>query len=57
MDNEPTDPYGKRKIESDSQIDDYLRSLNKKFETDKDTIRIFGNNKTLLEFLVITPKI
>ncbi|MBA0610541.1 hypothetical protein Godav_011368 [Gossypium davidsonii] len=34
---------GKRKIESDSQIDDYLRSLNKDFEIDKDTVRIFGN--------------
>ncbi|MBA0850536.1 hypothetical protein Goshw_000999, partial [Gossypium schwendimanii] len=29
MDTETTDPYGKRKIESDSQTDDYLRSLNK----------------------------
>ncbi|MFQ6625929.1 hypothetical protein Gotur_005243 [Gossypium turneri] len=32
---------GKRKIESYSQIDDYLRSLNKDFEIDKDTVRIF----------------
>ncbi|MFQ6668491.1 hypothetical protein Gotur_034113 [Gossypium turneri] len=44
MDTEPIDPYGKRKIESDSQTDDYLRSLNKNFGIDKDTIRIFGNN-------------
>ncbi|MFQ6655566.1 hypothetical protein Gotur_026071, partial [Gossypium turneri] len=29
--------------ESDSQTDDYLRSLNKNFEIDNDTIRIFGN--------------
>ncbi|MBA0640542.1 hypothetical protein Goklo_023470, partial [Gossypium klotzschianum] len=43
MDIETTDLYGKRKIESDSQIDDYLRSLNKDFEIDKDTVRIFGN--------------
>ncbi|MBA0876726.1 hypothetical protein Goshw_000570, partial [Gossypium schwendimanii] len=43
MDTEPTDPYGKRKLESDNQTDDYLRSLNKDFEIDKDTIKIFGN--------------
>ncbi|MFQ6648742.1 hypothetical protein Gotur_021127 [Gossypium turneri] len=43
MDTEPTDPYGKRKIESDSQTNDYLRTFNKDFEIDKDTIRIFGN--------------
>ncbi|MBA0618554.1 hypothetical protein Godav_027875, partial [Gossypium davidsonii] len=29
MDTEPTDPYGKRKIDSDIQTDDYLRSYNK----------------------------
>ncbi|MFQ6668478.1 hypothetical protein Gotur_034113 [Gossypium turneri] len=29
MDTEPTDPYGKTKIESDSQTDDYLRKPNK----------------------------
>ncbi|MBA0761384.1 hypothetical protein Gotri_024038, partial [Gossypium trilobum] len=34
MDTETTDPYGKRKIKSDSQTDDYLRSLNKDFEID-----------------------
>ncbi|MFQ6668243.1 hypothetical protein Gotur_033968 [Gossypium turneri] len=43
MDTEPTDPYGQRKIESDNQTDDYLKSLNKYFEIDKDTVRIFGN--------------
>ncbi|MBA0608815.1 hypothetical protein Godav_020996, partial [Gossypium davidsonii] len=42
MDTETIDPYGKRKIELDSQTDDYLRSLNKDFEIDKDTTRIFG---------------
>ncbi|MFQ6648749.1 hypothetical protein Gotur_021127, partial [Gossypium turneri] len=34
MDTEPTDPYGKRKIESDSQTNDYLRTFNKDFEID-----------------------
>ncbi|MBA0757561.1 hypothetical protein Gotri_020653 [Gossypium trilobum] len=43
MDTEPRDLYGKRKIESDNQTDDYLRSLNKDFEIDKNTVRIFGN--------------
>ncbi|MFQ6666573.1 hypothetical protein Gotur_032881 [Gossypium turneri] len=43
MDIEPTDPYGKRKIESDNQTYDYVRSLNKDFEIDKNTVRIFGN--------------
>ncbi|MBA0619048.1 hypothetical protein Godav_028291 [Gossypium davidsonii] len=43
MNSKKTDPNGKRKIESDSQTDDYLRSLNKDFEIDKDTVRIFGN--------------
>ncbi|MFQ6636569.1 hypothetical protein Gotur_013086, partial [Gossypium turneri] len=37
MDIETTNPYRKRKIKSDSQTDDYLRSLNKDFEIDKDT--------------------
>ncbi|MBA0652274.1 hypothetical protein Goklo_019543, partial [Gossypium klotzschianum] len=32
MDTDRTDPYGKRKIESDLQNDDYLRSFNKEFE-------------------------
>ncbi|MBA0666030.1 hypothetical protein Goklo_002487, partial [Gossypium klotzschianum] len=44
MDTESTDLYGKRKIESDNRIDDYLRSLNKDFKIDKDTVQIFGNN-------------
>ncbi|MBA0864050.1 hypothetical protein Goshw_029271, partial [Gossypium schwendimanii] len=35
MDTKPTDPYGKRKLESENQTDDYLRSLNKDFEIDK----------------------
>ncbi|MBA0671166.1 hypothetical protein Goklo_023964, partial [Gossypium klotzschianum] len=43
MDIEPTDPYGKRKIDSDIQIDDYLRSYNKDFEKVENTTRIFGN--------------
>ncbi|MBA0672609.1 hypothetical protein Goklo_025016 [Gossypium klotzschianum] len=43
MDTDSTDPYGKRKIDPDNQTDDYLRSLKKNFEIDKDTIRIFGN--------------
>ncbi|MBA0854985.1 hypothetical protein Goshw_007537, partial [Gossypium schwendimanii] len=37
MDTEPTDPYGKRKIESDIQADDYLRSYNKDFEKVENT--------------------
>ncbi|MBA0634513.1 hypothetical protein Godav_025605, partial [Gossypium davidsonii] len=40
MDIEPTDPYGKRKIDSDIQIDDYLRSYNKDFEKVENTTRI-----------------
>ncbi|MBA0637599.1 hypothetical protein Godav_029647 [Gossypium davidsonii] len=32
MDTKQTDLYGKRKIESDLQKDDYLRSFNKDFE-------------------------
>ncbi|MFQ6624069.1 hypothetical protein Gotur_003258 [Gossypium turneri] len=52
MDIETTDPYGKRKIESDSQTDDYLRSLNKDFEIDKDTTRIFGKPYIKIEFLL-----
>ncbi|MFQ6668480.1 hypothetical protein Gotur_034113 [Gossypium turneri] len=40
MDTEPIDPYGKRKIESDSQTDDYLRSLNKNFGIDKIRMKI-----------------
>ncbi|MBA0854984.1 hypothetical protein Goshw_007537 [Gossypium schwendimanii] len=43
MDTEPTDPYGKRKIESDIQADDYLRSYNKDFEKVENTTWIFGN--------------
>ncbi|MBA0772672.1 hypothetical protein Gotri_008012, partial [Gossypium trilobum] len=43
MDIEPTDPYRKRKLESNNQTDDYLRSLNKDFEIDKETIRILCN--------------
>ncbi|MFQ6653492.1 hypothetical protein Gotur_024870 [Gossypium turneri] len=43
MDIEPTDPYGKRKIYSDIQTDDYLRSYNKDFEKVENTTRIFGN--------------
>ncbi|MBA0745449.1 hypothetical protein Gogos_008024, partial [Gossypium gossypioides] len=41
MDIELTDPYGKRKIESDIQIDDYLRYYNKDFEKVENTTRIF----------------
>ncbi|MFQ6625970.1 hypothetical protein Gotur_006059, partial [Gossypium turneri] len=43
MDTDPTDSYGKRKIESDIQIDAYLRSSNKDFEKVENTTRIFGN--------------
>ncbi|MFQ6634690.1 hypothetical protein Gotur_010395, partial [Gossypium turneri] len=43
MDTEPTDPYGKRKIDTDIQTDDYLRSCNKDFEKVENTTRIFGN--------------
>ncbi|MFQ6623863.1 hypothetical protein Gotur_003909, partial [Gossypium turneri] len=43
MDIVPTDPYGKRKIDSDIQTDDYLRSYNKDFEKVENTSRIFGN--------------
>ncbi|KAK5770392.1 hypothetical protein PVK06_046542 [Gossypium arboreum] len=43
MDIEQIDPYGKRELESDIQKDDYLRTLNKDFETVENTTRIFGN--------------
>ncbi|MBA0625169.1 hypothetical protein Godav_010400, partial [Gossypium davidsonii] len=43
MDTDQTDPYGKRKIESDLQNDDYQRSFNKDFENFKNATRIFGN--------------
>ncbi|MFQ6635124.1 hypothetical protein Gotur_010801 [Gossypium turneri] len=43
MDNDQTDPYGKRKIESNLQNDDYLRSFNKDFDKVENTTRIFGN--------------
>ncbi|MBA0853344.1 hypothetical protein Goshw_016226, partial [Gossypium schwendimanii] len=40
MDTEPTDSYGKRKIELDIQTDAYLRSFNKDFEKVENTTRI-----------------
>ncbi|MBA0636507.1 hypothetical protein Godav_021926 [Gossypium davidsonii] len=43
MDTNQTDPYGKRKIESDFQNDDYLRFFNKDFEKVENTTRILGN--------------
>ncbi|MFQ6625969.1 hypothetical protein Gotur_006059, partial [Gossypium turneri] len=44
MDTDPTDSYGKRKIESDIQIDAYLRSSNKDFEkVENTTKKITGN--------------
>ncbi|MBA0570093.1 hypothetical protein Golob_003779, partial [Gossypium lobatum] len=43
MDTEQTNPYGKRKIESDLQKDDYLRTFNKEFEKVENTTRIFDN--------------
>ncbi|KAK5772822.1 hypothetical protein PVK06_049119 [Gossypium arboreum] len=43
MDTDQIDPYGKRKLEPDIQKDDYLRALNKDFETIENTTRIFGN--------------
>ncbi|MFQ6622442.1 hypothetical protein Gotur_002221, partial [Gossypium turneri] len=36
MDTEPPDPRGKRKLESDSLKDDYLRFSNKDFEFDNE---------------------
>ncbi|MBA0639459.1 hypothetical protein Goklo_022492, partial [Gossypium klotzschianum] len=41
MDIDQTDSYEKRKIESDLQNDDYLRSFNKDYEKVKNTTRIF----------------
>ncbi|MBA0742357.1 hypothetical protein Gogos_015425 [Gossypium gossypioides] len=45
MDTDQTDhdPHGKRKLESDFQKDDYLRSFHKNDEQDENTTRIFGN--------------
>ncbi|MBA0604559.1 hypothetical protein Godav_017210, partial [Gossypium davidsonii] len=43
MDIDQTDSYEKRKIESDLQNDDYLRSFNKDYEKVENTTRIFGN--------------
>ncbi|MFQ6619562.1 hypothetical protein Gotur_000646 [Gossypium turneri] len=43
MDTDQTDPHGKRRIESDLQKDDYLRSFNKDYEKVENTTRIFGN--------------
>ncbi|MBA0733229.1 hypothetical protein Gogos_017264, partial [Gossypium gossypioides] len=43
MDTDKTDPYGKRKIEPNLQINDYLRSFNKDYEKVENTTRIFGN--------------
>ncbi|MBA0640349.1 hypothetical protein Goklo_023295, partial [Gossypium klotzschianum] len=56
MDTEPTDPYGKRKIESDNQTDDYLRSLNKDFEINKYTVRIFGNKTENIDTNDVKPE-
>ncbi|MFQ6630851.1 hypothetical protein Gotur_008515, partial [Gossypium turneri] len=56
MDTKQTDPYGKRKIESDNQTDDYLRSLNKNFEIDSNTIRIFGNNTENIATTKVKPE-
>ncbi|MBA0634725.1 hypothetical protein Godav_025903, partial [Gossypium davidsonii] len=41
MDTDQTDPYGKRKIESNLQNDDYLISFNKNFKKVENTTRIF----------------
>ncbi|MFQ6620509.1 hypothetical protein Gotur_001122 [Gossypium turneri] len=43
MDTDKTYLYGKRKIESDLQKDDYLRSFNKNLEKVENTTRIIGN--------------
>ncbi|MBA0765100.1 hypothetical protein Gotri_014354 [Gossypium trilobum] len=43
MDTDQTDPYGKRKIESDLQKYDYLRFFNKDFEKVENTTRILRN--------------
>ncbi|MFQ6636565.1 hypothetical protein Gotur_013086 [Gossypium turneri] len=56
MDIETTNPYRKRKIKSDSQTDDYLRSLNKDFEIDKDTTKIFGNKTENIATNDVKPK-
>ncbi|MBA0671110.1 hypothetical protein Goklo_024985, partial [Gossypium klotzschianum] len=40
MDTEPTDPYGKKKIESDIQTNDYLISFNIDFEKVQNTTSI-----------------
>ncbi|MBA0765720.1 hypothetical protein Gotri_014874, partial [Gossypium trilobum] len=42
-DTDQIDPYGKRKLESDLQNDDYLRSFNKDFEKVENTTRILSN--------------
>ncbi|MBA0612766.1 hypothetical protein Godav_013331, partial [Gossypium davidsonii] len=43
MDTDQTDSYGKRKIESNFQKDEYLKYFNKDFEKVENTTRILGN--------------
>ncbi|MBA0880027.1 hypothetical protein Goshw_015505 [Gossypium schwendimanii] len=56
MDTEQIDPYGKRKIESDLQKDDYLRSFNKDFEKVENKTRIFGNKTENIATNDVKPK-
>ncbi|MBA0608675.1 hypothetical protein Godav_020867, partial [Gossypium davidsonii] len=56
MDTEQADPYGKRKIESDLQKDNYLRSFNKDFEKVENKTRIFGNKTENIATNDVKPK-
>ncbi|MBA0655536.1 hypothetical protein Goklo_008010, partial [Gossypium klotzschianum] len=49
MDTNQTDPYGKRKIESDFQNDDYLRFFNKDFEKVENTTRILADYEKTID--------
>ncbi|MBA0761225.1 hypothetical protein Gotri_023902, partial [Gossypium trilobum] len=56
MDIEQADPYGKRKIESNLQKDDYLRSFNNDFEKAENKTRIFGNKTENIATNDVKPK-
>ncbi|MBA0754529.1 hypothetical protein Gogos_005488 [Gossypium gossypioides] len=56
MDTDQTDFYGKRKIESDLQNDDYLRSFNKIFKKVENTTRIFYNKIENIAINEIKPE-
>ncbi|MBA0640687.1 hypothetical protein Goklo_023596 [Gossypium klotzschianum] len=49
MDTDKTYLYGKRKIESDLQKDDYLRSFNKDLEKVENTTRIFADYEKTID--------